>query len=100
MSTTFKSFQELHKHLNPHTKGPKLKPGAMLVSVTTFLDDNKLMKNGDIKLVREHPYNPSKYRTVRVPRKMMKNYVKGNADGSCTITGRKAIETIAQPFLR
>ena len=97
MSSTFKSFQELHAFLNPSTKGKKAKHPAMMCSATIWVDANTVMPSGNVRLVKVMPNG--KFKRNSVDRKTLKKYVNGNADGSITVTGRNAITSVVSPFV-
>ena len=91
------SFQELGTYLGRTKRTKPVHPG-ILVSVTTFFDAHVLLRNStDVRLLKRKPNG--KWNRTKVPRKTLNKYFVGNADGSTTITGRKAIELHVAPII-
>lgn len=91
------SFQELGTYLGRVKRTKPVHPG-LLVSVTTFFDAHVLLRNStDVRLLKRKPNG--KWSRTKVPRKTLNKYFKGNADGSTTVTGLKAIEQHIVPII-
>jgi hypothetical protein len=91
------SFHELGTYLGRTKRTKPVHPG-ILVSVTTFFDAHVILRNStDVRLLKRKPNG--KWNRTKVPRKTLNKYFQGNADGSTTITGRKAIEQHIIPVL-
>lgn len=95
MTVVLKDFRELAVHFN--RKQPKPTVPGMAVSATIFIDAHIVMKDGDVRLAKAHG---NKFTRAKAPRKVIKKYFVGNADGSTTITGRNAISAYAMALLR
>ena len=99
MTKIFKSFEELHAHLNPSTKGTKATMPAMMVECTVWIDHHALRPaTKDIRLLKVMPNG--KVRTSKIKHGKAKKYMKGNADGSTTFIGRNMISTVAYDLMK
>lgn len=96
MTVVLKDFRELAVHFKG-LKAPKRTVPGMAVSATIYIDAHIVMHNGDVRLAKAHG---NKFTRAKAPRKIIKTYFKGNADGSTTITGRNAIANYAMSLLR
>jgi len=96
-SLSLKSFEELKLHLTPKFRGSKPDPTAMLVSVTLYVDKYVAKSDGTVRLLKVQPNE--RVKSARVPRTLMKKYVKGNSDGTITVTGRNAIERVTSRII-